>query len=54
MLQALKNFLACAVELGELDRNYKLFGGRQVSATASPGNKLYAELKNWPHFTNNP
>ncbi|KAL1490235.1 hypothetical protein ABEB36_012964 [Hypothenemus hampei] len=55
MLKALKKFLACAVELGELDGKYKLFGARQVSATASPGTRFYNELKNnWPHFTLDP
>lgn len=54
MLQALKDLLACGVEIGEIDRNYKLFGGRQVSGTASPGTRLYRELKTWNHFTSVP
>ncbi|XP_066245839.1 peptidoglycan-recognition protein 2-like [Euwallacea similis] len=55
MLDALKNLLDCGVEIGELDKNYKLFGARQVSATLSPGTKLYKELKNnWSHFVLNP
>ncbi|RZC41507.1 peptidoglycan-recognition protein 2, partial [Asbolus verrucosus] len=53
-LQAAKDFLQCGVELGELDKEYKLFGARQVSATQSPGLKLYRELQNWPHFTRTP
>ncbi|CAG9759491.1 unnamed protein product [Ceutorhynchus assimilis] len=54
MFLALKKLLACGVELGELDKNYKLFGARQVSGTASPGHRLFAEIKKWPHFTRNP
>ncbi|XP_066146631.1 peptidoglycan-recognition protein 2-like [Euwallacea fornicatus] len=54
MLEALKNLLNCGVQLGELDKNYRLFGARQVSATASPGTKLFKELKNWSHFVLNP
>ncbi|KAJ8932084.1 hypothetical protein NQ318_008313 [Aromia moschata] len=53
-LKAAKDFLQCAVELGELDENYKLFGARQVSATASPGTRLYNEIKNWPNYSSSP
>ncbi|ENN72103.1 hypothetical protein HUJ04_000291 [Dendroctonus ponderosae] len=54
MLQALRRLLACGVAMGELHEQYRLFGGRQVTATASPGSRLYAELKTWPHFTLDP
>ncbi|EFA12467.1 peptidoglycan-recognition protein 2 [Tribolium castaneum] len=53
-IQAAKDFLQCGVELGELGKSFKLFGARQVSATESPGLKLYRELQNWPHFTRSP
>lgn len=53
-IQAAKDFLQCGVELGELSKNFKLFGARQVSATESPGLKLYRDLQNWPHFTRTP
>ncbi|XP_030760411.1 peptidoglycan-recognition protein 2-like isoform X1 [Sitophilus oryzae] len=54
MLNALRKFLECGVKLGEIDQEYKLFGGRQVSATSSPGAKLFKEIKTWPHLTNSP
>ncbi|XP_017775382.1 PREDICTED: peptidoglycan-recognition protein 2-like [Nicrophorus vespilloides] len=54
MLKALKDFLACSVELGELSNRYKLIGGRQVISTESPGLKLYQELQKFPHFQRNP
>ncbi|XP_018566157.1 peptidoglycan-recognition protein 2 [Anoplophora glabripennis] len=53
-LKAAKDFLQCAVELGELDRNYQMFGARQVSATESPGAKLFSELRKWPNFSRSP
>ncbi|XP_050310822.1 peptidoglycan-recognition protein 2-like [Anthonomus grandis grandis] len=53
-LKALKDFLQCGVELGEIDKEYNLYGARQVSPspTLSPGSRLFSELKTWPHFTN--
>ncbi|KAF7282616.1 peptidoglycan-recognition protein 2-like [Rhynchophorus ferrugineus] len=54
MIEAAKSLLKCGVEIGEIDLNYVAFGGRQVSATASPGNKLYRELRTWPHYTSSP
>ncbi|KAJ8920327.1 hypothetical protein NQ315_011989 [Exocentrus adspersus] len=53
-LKAAKDFLECAMELGELDKNYQLFGARQVSATESPGAKLFNEIKKWRHFSRSP
>ncbi|CAG9761211.1 unnamed protein product [Ceutorhynchus assimilis] len=53
MLKALKNLLACGLELGELHKEYKLLGARQVMATASPGSALFSEIKTWAHFTRN-
>ncbi|KAG5879196.1 hypothetical protein JTB14_030157 [Gonioctena quinquepunctata] len=34
-IKAARDFLQCAAELGELDKDYKLFGARQVSATVT-------------------
>ncbi|CAG9838203.1 unnamed protein product [Diabrotica balteata] len=53
-LKAARNFIQCAVELGEVDKNYILLGARQVSQTASPGLYLYNDIKDWPHFQRNP
>ncbi|XP_060527585.1 peptidoglycan-recognition protein 2-like [Cylas formicarius] len=54
MLTALRNFLQCGVELGEIESDYRLFAARQVSSTLSPGTRFYHELKNWPHFAPSP
>ncbi|XP_018329558.1 peptidoglycan-recognition protein 1-like [Agrilus planipennis] len=51
-LTTAKDFLKCAVGLGELSEDYKLLGAKQVIATVSPGKKLYEEIKKWEHYTN--
>jgi hypothetical protein len=53
-LDALKGFLKCGVKEGELAEHYKLLGGRQVSATKSPGIALYQEIQTWPEWVENP
>nr|XP_022912534.1 peptidoglycan-recognition protein 2 [Onthophagus taurus] len=53
-LEAAKKLISCGVEKGELAQKYKLLGGRTVSATQSPGLKLFQEIKNWKGFTINP
>ncbi|XP_055389710.1 peptidoglycan-recognition protein SA-like [Condylostylus longicornis] len=50
-LDAAKKLLECGVEKGELSRRYKLFGGRQVSSTVSPGLELYNEIQDWDHWS---
>nr|Q765P4.1 RecName: Full=Peptidoglycan-recognition protein 1; AltName: Full=Hd-PGRP-1; Flags: Precursor [Holotrichia diomphalia]BAD08316.1 peptidoglycan recognition protein-1 [Holotrichia diomphalia] len=54
MLDAAKDLIVCAIELGELTRGYKLLGARNVKATKSPGDKLYREIQNWEGFTRRP
>lgn len=49
-LTAAKDFLDCAVRLGELDEHYKLLGGRQLIASESPGLELYGEIQEWDHW----
>uniref|UniRef100_A0A1Y1M729 Peptidoglycan-recognition protein n=1 Tax=Photinus pyralis TaxID=7054 RepID=A0A1Y1M729_PHOPY len=49
-MQAAKDLLACGVELGEITNDYKLYGGKQLIATLSPGGKLYSRIRNWSHF----
>ena len=53
-LEAGKQFLKCAVEKGEIDNNYKLVGARTVTATKSPGIRLFREIQTWKGFTRNP
>ncbi|KDR18042.1 Peptidoglycan-recognition protein 1, partial [Zootermopsis nevadensis] len=53
-LDALKRLLKCGVKEGELAEHYKLLGGRQISATKSPGLALYQEIQTWPDWVENP
>lgn len=50
-LNVAKEFLACGVSAGELDRRYKLLGGRQIHASESPGLRLYQELQDWKRWS---
>lgn len=50
-VRAAKALLECGVALGELERNYKLLGARQVSSTTSPGLKLHREIQTWPNWS---
>ncbi|KAH8398188.1 hypothetical protein KR215_011671 [Drosophila sulfurigaster] len=50
VLAAAKSLLEHAEREGQLTTDYKLLGHRQVSATKSPGDALYALLEKWPHF----
>ncbi|XP_062542733.1 peptidoglycan-recognition protein 2-like [Armigeres subalbatus] len=53
-LRAVHKLLQCGVNMGELDKNYQLYGARQISATASPGKALYNELQEWDHYDSSP
>nr|WMZ16818.1 PGRP-LC [Plutella xylostella] len=49
-LDACKKLLRIGVETGKLAKDYKLLAHRQLMSTASPGDKLYDIIKDWPHF----
>lgn len=53
-IQAIEKLLECGVNKNELDRNYKLLGGRQVITTASPGLALYAQIQDWYNWVSKP
>ncbi|KAH8378624.1 hypothetical protein KR009_000373 [Drosophila setifemur] len=50
-LDVAQKLLEQAVQLGYLVDTYKLLGHRQLSATRSPGEALYALIQQWPHFS---
>lgn len=52
-LEACQKLLQIGVELGKLDKDYKLLAHRQLWATSSPGDKLFDIIKEWPHFVHN-
>jgi len=51
MLDAAKNLIAFGVFKGYIDPAYKLLGHRQVRDTECPGDRLFAEINTWSHFT---
>ncbi|XP_077293930.1 peptidoglycan-recognition protein SC2-like [Arctopsyche grandis] len=53
-LTAVKELIAQGVSLGRISSNYKLIGHRQAVSTECPGNRLYEEIKTWPHYTATP
>lgn len=53
-LNAAKELLQCGVKQGELDRNYRLLGGRQVISSASPGLELYNTIQDWDNWVSSP
>ncbi|KAK9885883.1 hypothetical protein WA026_013758 [Henosepilachna vigintioctopunctata] len=53
-LETCKQLIAKGVELGYLKKDYKLLGARQLQATKSPGDELYAEIQKWPHWADGP
>ncbi|EDW50873.1 GM14864 [Drosophila sechellia] len=50
-LDAAKELLEQAVKQAQLVEGYKLLGHRQVSATMSPGEALYALIQQWPNWS---
>lgn len=39
------------VRLGKVDKDYKLYGHRQLAGFESPGQTLYDIIKTWDHWT---
>ncbi|KAH8294296.1 hypothetical protein KR054_010504 [Drosophila jambulina] len=50
-IEAAKKLLEQAVQKGQLAEDYKLLGHRQLSATLSPGDALYALIQQWLHWS---
>lgn len=51
MLEATQKLINFAVNSGHLQRNYTLFGHRQVRDTECPGDRLFNEITTWPNFS---
>ncbi|XP_014208939.1 peptidoglycan-recognition protein SC2-like [Copidosoma floridanum] len=49
-----EKLLESGVKSNKLVKDYKLIGQRQVVHTQSPGDKLFAIIRAWEHFTSNP
>ncbi|XP_053958553.1 peptidoglycan-recognition protein LB-like [Anastrepha ludens] len=50
VLDKLHQLISYGVQMGHIQRDYTLLGHRQVKATECPGNRLYNELRGWPHY----
>ncbi|XP_060534224.1 peptidoglycan-recognition protein LB-like isoform X2 [Cylas formicarius] len=54
-LATVKRLIARGVKEGKIARDYKLVGHRQVrEGTECPGDRLFNDIHNWPHFTSDP
>ncbi|XP_050086280.1 peptidoglycan-recognition protein LB [Anopheles aquasalis] len=51
MLAATKTLIEYGVRNGIIASNYTLLGHRQVRSTECPGDRLFEEIKTWPHFS---
>ncbi|XP_045208502.2 peptidoglycan-recognition protein SC2-like [Mercenaria mercenaria] len=50
-LTAVKNLIACGVQLGKIAGDYRLYGHRDAGQTDCPGDALYKEIQTWPHYS---
>ncbi|KAJ8972445.1 hypothetical protein NQ314_000178 [Rhamnusium bicolor] len=54
-LNAIHQLIAMGVREGKIQRDYKLVGHKQVrEGTVCPGDRLYEEIKTWPHYSTSP
>ena len=53
-LNAVRNLIQCGVDTDGIVGTYTLIGHRQATSTACPGNALFDEITNWPHWTASP
>ncbi|XP_063708503.1 peptidoglycan-recognition protein LB [Culicoides brevitarsis] len=54
MLQAVQDLIEYGVQNGNIEEDYKLLGHRQVRDTECPGERLFDEIKTWPHWAEEP
>ncbi|WAR05965.1 PGSC2-like protein [Mya arenaria] len=50
-LTAVKNLIACGIQLCKIRSNYRLYGHRDAGQTSCPGDNLYTEIQTWPHYS---
>lgn len=48
-ITAMKNLLACGVQLGKISYSYELLGHRDKGSTECPGDALYNEIQTWEY-----
>ena len=54
MLKATKQLIQCGIEKKVIATDYQLHGHRDQVCTLCPGDMLYKEIHNWPHFAQGP
>ncbi|OWF49516.1 peptidoglycan recognition protein 1-like [Mizuhopecten yessoensis] len=50
-LKAVLGMIQLGIEMGKISQDYKLYGHRDVGATACPGKNLYKIIQTWDHFS---
>lgn len=50
-LIAAQRLIKRGVDIGKLDKNYRVYGHRQVILTDSPGQNLYSKIQTWDHWS---
>lgn len=53
-LNALRNVIACGVQLGKMLPGYRLYGHRDAEQTDCPGDTMYKEIQTWPQYSHLP
>ncbi|XP_062554648.1 peptidoglycan-recognition protein LB isoform X1 [Armigeres subalbatus] len=51
MISAAQSLIEYGVRRSIIASNYTLIGHRQVRPTECPGEKLFKEIQNWPHYS---
>ncbi|KAJ8929939.1 hypothetical protein NQ314_017304 [Rhamnusium bicolor] len=51
---AFKKLIEKGVELGYIQKDYKILAARQLYGTESPGATFYKEIQTWPHWSKEP
>ena len=49
-LNATKLLIACGIQKGFISHSYVLYGHRDKGNTTCPGDRLYHEIRSWPHY----
>ncbi|XP_059476471.1 peptidoglycan-recognition protein SB1-like [Neocloeon triangulifer] len=53
-LAALRSLIKCSISSNFLMNNYTMLGHRQAKATLCPGDALFKEISQWPHWKSTP
>ena len=54
MFEAVQELISQGLSINAIRSNYTLLGHRQTRYTECPGDRLFAEISTWPHFSAEP